>query len=73
MGKAIVAVAHKMLEVIFAMLARNENYSEERPEHTRAKLTRMRSKARELPTRDVEARYRSLAPRAATILSGASG
>ena len=72
-GKAIVAVAHKMLEVIFAMLARNENYSEERPERTHAKLTRMRSKARELPTRDVEARYRGLAPRAATILSGASG
>ncbi len=72
-GKAIVAVAHKMLEVIFAMLARNENYSEERPERTHTKLTRMRSKARELPTRDVESRYRGPAPRTAPILSGASG
>ena len=72
-GKAIVAVAHKMLEVIFAMLARNESYSEERPERTQAKLARMSSKARELPERDVVARYRGLSPRTATILSGASG
>ena len=72
-GKAIDAVAHKMLEAIFAMRARNENYSEERPERTHAKLTRMRSKARELPTRDVEARYRGLAPRTATTSLGASG
>jgi transposase len=72
-GKAIVAVAHKMLEVIFAMLARNENYSEARPERTHAKITRMRSKARDLPTRDVVARYRRLSTRATTILSGVGG
>ncbi|MGH9029494.1 MAG: transposase, partial [Acidimicrobiales bacterium] len=70
-GKAIVAVAHTMLEVIFAMLARGENYSEERPERTQAKITRMKSRARELPVRDALARFRTLGPRAATILSEA--
>ena len=64
-GKAIVAVAHKTLEVIFAMLTRNEEYSEGHPERTQAKLTRIRWKAHALPVRDVEARHRNLAPRAA--------
>ncbi len=55
-GKGFVAVAHKMLEVIFALLARNEPYSEERAEKTRAKVARMKGMARALPTRDVVGR-----------------
>ncbi|MGH9917486.1 MAG: IS110 family transposase, partial [Nitrososphaerales archaeon] len=72
-GKAIVAVAHKMIEVIFALLARNEPYSEERSEMTHAKLVRMKGKARALPLRDVAERWERLSPSARSILSGARG
>ncbi len=72
-GKAIVAVAHKMIEVIFALLARNEPYSEERTERTHAKLVRMKGKARALPLRDVAERWARLSPSARAVLSGARG
>ena len=69
-GKAIVAVAHKMLEVIFALLARNEPSSEERAEKTQAKVVRMKGRARALPLRDVVGRWERLPLPARTILSG---
>ncbi len=68
-GKAIVAVAHKMLEVIFAMLARNEAYSEERSAKVHAKVIRMRNRARALPIPETTA----LSPRGRAILCGGSG
>lgn len=70
-GKAIVAVAHKMIEVIFALLARNEPYSEERAEKTHAKVVRMKGKARALPVRDVVRRWEKLPNPSRTIVSGA--
>lgn len=72
-GKAIVAVAHKMAEVIFAMLARNELYSEERTEKTHAKVVRMKGRARTLPVRDIANRWERLALPTRAILSGARG
>lgn len=72
-GKAIVAVAHRMIEVIFALLARNEAYSEERAEKTQAKVSRMKSRARALPSRDVESRWVGLGPVAQEVLRGARG
>ena len=67
-GKGFVAVAHKMLEVIFALLARNEPYSEERAEKTQAKVARMKGRARALPTLDVVGRWEQLPLPARTIL-----
>ena len=72
-GKAIVAVAHRMLEVIFALLARSEAYSEERVERTHQKLVRMRHKAKELPERDPRARWTALGEPARRVLMGARG
>ena len=69
-GKAIVAVAHKMIEVIFALLARNEPYSEERAEKTHAKVVRMKGKARALPVRGVVQRWEQLPLTSRAILSG---
>jgi len=70
-GKATAAVAHKMIEVIFALLARNEPYSEARAEKTHAELVRMRGKARSLRVRDVIRRWEKLPLPSRTILSGA--
>ena len=72
-GKAIVAVAHRMIEVIFALLAWNEAYSEERAEKTRAKIVRMRSRARALPVRDPEARWIALNIATQQVRRGARG
>jgi transposase len=72
-GKAIVAVAHRMIEVVFALLARNESYVEEQVSSTRRKLAKMRQQARPLPARDVGARWRALAPAARALLSGENG
>ena len=72
-GKAIVAVAHRMVEVIFALLARNESYSEERVEKTHAKIVRMKHRAKALPVRDPETRWAGLAPAAQELLKGVRG
>ncbi|MGC2204358.1 MAG: IS110 family transposase, partial [Thermoplasmata archaeon] len=72
-GKAIVAVAHKMIEVIFALLARNEPYSEERADKTHAKLVRMKRRAQSLPVRDLVSRWERLAVPTKAVLSGARG
>ena len=72
-GKAIVAVAHRMIEVIFALLARHESYSEERTERTHAKIVRMKNRARALPARDPEVRWAELAPAAQELLRGSRG
>jgi len=69
-GKAIVAVAHKMIEVIFALLSRGESYSEERAESTRRKLSRMKGLARPLPRPDLSKRVGSLPDVATAILRG---
>ncbi|MGH9920952.1 MAG: hypothetical protein ACRD6W_19050, partial [Nitrososphaerales archaeon] len=71
-GKAIVAVAHKMIEVIFALLSRGESYSEERAESTRRKLSRMKGLARPLPLPDLTKRVESLPSAATAILRGVS-
>lgn len=72
-GKVIVAVPHRMLEVIFALLARHEVYSGVRAEKTRLKLARMRSKARALRRRDPRARWTALGEPTRRILTGARG
>jgi transposase len=72
-GKAIVAVAHKMIEVIFALLSRGESYSEERAESTRRKLSRMKGLARPLPRPDLSKRVGSLPNAATAILRGVTG
>lgn len=72
-GKAIVAVAHKMIEVIFALLARNEPYSEERADKTHAKLVRMKGRARSLPVRDLVSRWERLTVPTKAVLSGTRG
>jgi len=69
-GKAIVAVAHKMIVGIFTLLSRGESYSEERAESTRRKLSRMRGLARPLPTPDLSQRVGSLPSAATAILRG---
>ena len=72
-GKAIVAVAHRMIEVIFALLSRGESYSEERAEKTHAKIVRMKNRARPLPTRDPASRCSGLGPVAQELLRGTRG
>ena len=72
-GKAIVAVAHKMIEVIFALLSRGESYSEERAESTRRKLSRMKGLARPLPLPDLTKRVGNLPNVATAILRGVRG
>jgi transposase len=72
-GKAIVAVAHRMIEVVFALLSRGESYSEERAESTRRKLARMRGRARPLPERPAFARVPGLSPTTVEILRGVRG
>jgi transposase len=72
-GKAIVAVAHRMIEVIFALLSRGESYSEERAELTRRKLGRMKGLARPLPKREGMARVPTLALAASEVLRGVRG
>ncbi|MGI0129485.1 MAG: IS110 family transposase [Thermoplasmata archaeon] len=72
-GKAIVAVDHKMIEVIFALLSRGESYSEERAESTRRKLSRMKGLARSLPLPDLAKRVESLPDAATAILRGVRG
>lgn len=72
-GKAIVAVAHKMIEVIFALLSRGESYSEERAESTRRKLSRMKGLARSLPLTDLTKRVGNLPNAATAILRGVRG
>ena len=69
-GKAIVAVAHRMIEVIFALLSRGESYSEERAEKTHAKIVRMKNRARALPTRDPASRWAGLGPVTQELLRG---
>jgi transposase len=72
-GKAIVAVAHRMIEVIFALLSRGESYSEEQAEKTHAKLVRMKDRARALPVRDPTSRWVALGPVAQELLRGTRG
>ncbi len=72
-GKAIVAVAHRMIEVSFALLSRGESYSEERAESTRRKLSRMKVLARPLPMPDLSKRVGSLPNTATAILRGVTG
>jgi transposase len=72
-GKAIVAVAHRMIEVIFALLSRGESYSEERTEKTHAKIVRMKNRARALPVRDPASRLAGLGPVAQELLRGTRG
>ncbi|MCI4336166.1 MAG: IS110 family transposase [Thermoplasmata archaeon] len=72
-GKAIVAVAHRMIEVIFALLSRGESYSEERAEKTHAKIVRMKNRARALPAGDLNSRWSKLAPVTRELLSGVRG
>jgi transposase len=72
-GKAIVAVAHRMIEVIFALLSRGESYSEERSEKTRAKIVRMKNRARALPLCDPTSRMAGLGPVAQELLRGSKG
>jgi hypothetical protein len=61
-GKEIMAVAHRMLEVIIALLARGEHNSEERADKTRVKIVRMKNRARVLPARDPTSRWAALVP-----------
>jgi hypothetical protein len=72
-GKAIVAVAHQMIEGICALLSRGESYSEERAESTRRKLPRMKGPARPLPVPDLARRVGSLPNMATAILRGGRG
>lgn len=64
------AVAHKMIEVIFAMLARNRSYSEERAEKVREKIARMTRRTRPLPEKDVGTRYGTLSRTTREMLCG---
>ncbi len=70
MGKAIVGVAHKMREVMFVLLARNEPYSEERAEKTKAKVVRMKGRALALPVRDVLGQWEQLPLPASAMFNG---
>jgi len=72
-GKAIVAVAHRTIEVIFALLSRGERYSEERAELTGRKLVRMKRLARPLPKRGGMDRLPTLALAATEVLRGVRG
>jgi transposase len=53
-GKAIVAVARKMLVVIFVLLTRGSEYEEREDDLVRKKVRRMEIMARKLPTTDLE-------------------
>lgn len=72
-GKAIVAVAHQMIEGICALLSRGESYSEERAESTRRKLPRMKELARADPVPELARRVGSLPNMATAILRGGRG
>lgn len=69
-GKVLVAVAHKMSEVISTLLASNEPYSEERAEKTRANVVRRKGKASAHAVRDGVPRWEQLPLPAWVVLSG---
>lgn len=66
----MLAVAYRMIEVIFAELAWSESYSEERAEKVREKIARMTRRAHPLPEKDVGARYGTLSPMTREMLCG---
>jgi transposase len=60
--KAIVAIARKMLTVVFALLTQNADYAEMDPDGYKRKIQRMNRRAQELPVPDVSERVDQLAP-----------
>lgn len=62
--KAIVAIARKMLTVVFALLVKNEDYVEKDPKMYQRKILRMKWRAREIPVSDVSGRVDRLSPEA---------
>lgn len=72
-GKAIVAVAHRLVEVVFVLLTRGESYSQESRRNLSSKLWRMRARIRALPTADVSARLQEMEGRTPQWLRTVAG
>ena len=67
------AVAHRLLEVIFVLLSRGVEYEEGVGAWQQYKVNRMRAKARMLPQPKLSDRIRTLHPVSSQILMGAEG
>jgi len=69
-GKAIVAVARKMLATVFVLLTRGCDYVEIDEKNARRKLQRMDRIAKEIPDIDVEDSLENLSARSKEVLKG---
>ena len=72
--KAIVAIARKILTVVFALLVKNEDYIEKDPKMYKRKILRMNMRARDMPVSDISGRVDRLSPEALErLISGEDG
>jgi len=72
-GKAIVAVARRMLAVIFTLLTRGCEYKEQDDRNVYRKMSNLRRTARKLPEVDVNNAFAALSNDARKLLRGETG
>ena len=72
-GKAIVAVARKMLAIIFTLLTRDCEYKEQDDKNIHKKMKNMKRKVKALPDIEVDRTFAGLSENARQILKGEMG